>query len=40
MFCTTFGDIGVVAKQFADCTIGIWGIFSLNFFCISTKLPS
>lgn len=32
MFCTRFGDIGVVAKQFADCIVGIWGIFSHNFF--------
>ena len=45
MFCATFGDIGIVAKQFADCIVGIWGIFSHNFLhfdkiAILTKRPA
>ena len=45
MFCTTFDDIGVVTKQFADCMVGIWEYFPSTFLhfdkiAILTKRPA
>lgn len=44
MFCATFGDIGIVAKQFADCIVGILGnifpqLFAFRQNCHLDKAP-
>ena len=45
MFCTTFGDIEVVAKQFADCIVVFEEYFPSTFLhfdkiAILTKRPA